>query len=86
MIFPTLHLGGSAGSSLIYDLLEAKLAVGAAIDKLQDAAPNARDYPEGSFEQAVAEHADRVRRLASVGHELRELAENISEQRDKRNR
>jgi hypothetical protein len=86
MIFPTLHLGGSAGVSLVYELIEAKLAVGSAVDALQDTAPNARDYPEGNFEQAVAEHADRVRRLASVGHELRELAENISEQRDKRNR
>jgi hypothetical protein len=67
------------------ELIETKLAVGSAVDALQDLLTSARDYPEGTLSRLSQSIPTSAASGVSRAHELRELAENISRQRDKRN-
>ena len=59
------------------------MAVRDAMEALQKAAPNARDYyvqgPD-AYKTAMAEHANRIVRLNSVWQELEEIAIHIADQ------
>lgn len=81
MMVPTIHLNGSSREDLLERTTEAGRAVGDALDALERAGPNGRDYyPQGdeAFLRANLEHVDRMRRIRSVLEELRELAEAIA--------
>jgi hypothetical protein len=81
MTVPTIHLNGTARDSLLDAHCEAGRAVRVALDAIELAAPNPRDYyPQGddAFASAKREHADRVGRLRSVLVELEALAEAIA--------
>ncbi len=85
MMIPTVHLNGTAGHVLADQYLTAANAVGAAIDALCDAGPNARDYyvqgPDAGL-AAQREHEARVAKLKNVRDELAAIAEGIQDQID----
>jgi hypothetical protein len=75
---PTIHLNGTAGESLIKDNLKALRSLQDAVEALQGAAPNGRDYyVEGPQAYSVArrEHETRLHRLADTIHEINAIAE-----------
>jgi len=58
-LIPTVHLNGSSPATLVDGLQVAINAVAVAIETVQDAAPNARDYypqGDGAFIFASREH------------------------------
>lgn len=86
---PTVHLNGTAKTDLLEQLWAASCAVLNAIEQLQAASPNARDYyvqPAGTYEVAVDQHERRARKLHDVAQELAEISERVADQHDNRNR
>jgi hypothetical protein len=82
---PTIHLNGTPADVLFEEVMTARRAVMDAVEKLQRAAPNGRDYyPQGddAIRVAMAEHSNRVGRLMSVLAELNELAEYLADHVD----
>lgn len=78
MMLPTIHLNGSAPAHLRENYERAYRAVGEAIDALQQAHPNARDYyPQGphAIKQAQEEHERRLKTLEEMRTELLTLYE-----------
>ena len=86
MVYPTINLGGTTGQSLMVDLFAAISAIDVARAKLRDTAPHGRDYPNGDIDQAIAEHHNRMKRLADVHSELKLQTLNICGQPDSRKR
>ena len=84
MIFPTLHLNGTAGADLQSLQTDAMLALSDAIKALQAAGPNGRDYyvqrDVTAFAQAQQQHEDRLARLEAVQADLVAIAEAIHAQ------
>ena len=84
MVFPTLHLNGTAGADLQDQVTDATLALHTAIKSLQAAGPNGRDYyvqrDVTAFAQAQQQHEDRLARLWAVRAELVAIAEAIHAQ------
>ena len=84
MVFPTLHLNGTAGADLQDQVTDAMLALHTAIKSLQAAGPNGRDYyvqrDVTAFAQAQQQHEDRLARLEAVQAELVEISESIHAQ------
>jgi hypothetical protein len=81
LMTPSVHLNGSSKEHLVEDLCAAGDAVRLAIEKLEWAAPNGRDYyPQGpgAFPQALREHVARVAHLRGVLAELEEIAQAIA--------
>jgi hypothetical protein len=80
LTLPTLHLNGTSRDSLLDGYIAALDALRLAMEALQAAAPNARDYymQPNSFALAVEEHAIRWTRLADTASELNTLAEHVS--------
>ncbi len=77
---PTVHLNGTSRRELENQLTEAGSAVYLAMRKLNEAAPNARDYypqGEGVFSEAMREHAARMTKLADVYRDLSDLLEAV---------
>lgn len=83
MKVPTVHINGTHRDSLLEQQTEACAALTRALDAMRAAAPNARDFyvqgPE-AFEQAVAEHASRVKAVDRVRMEHVAIAEDIADQ------
>lgn len=80
MIYPTIHLNGTAKEDLVERWNDAYTAVVEAIGRLQESGPNGRDYyPQGpaAFTQAQAEHLERLHKLQSVRADLDELREHV---------
>ncbi len=80
MIKPTIHRNGTSREELAEQNQNARRAVQEAIKALVAAEPNGRDYyPQGPtvIQAALAEHVNRVSKLAEVLKELEELAEHI---------
>ncbi len=80
MILPTVHLNGTSKNELARQLLEAHEAVQKAMEALQEAAPNGRDYyvqGASAIFDAQTEHFDRLGRLNSVAKELEEIAQHV---------
>lgn len=75
---PTIHLNGTSAQALFDANLDAIQAVEAAIDAVQRAAPNGRDYyvqgPD-AFPRAQREHQERQRLLNRIVLELTQIAE-----------
>ena len=80
---PLVHLNGTGRDGLIALNRAAGAAIRAALEKLQNAAPNQRDYypleprSPGAFQRAQREHLSRMERLQSVLAELTHLNERI---------
>ena len=79
MIYPTIHMGGTARETLERDYLAALDAVRDAVVALKITAPHARDYPNYPIEEFTAknEHIVRVCHLVAVEAELELLLDHI---------
>ena len=77
MITPSVHLNGTSKAELQRMYSDAYRAVRAALQAVEESAPNARDYYvqsiEGAHRIAVAEHCARLEKLATVARELSEI-------------
>jgi hypothetical protein len=85
-VFPTVHLNGTSGADLLDQSCAVMAAIHAALEALQNATPNARDYytQDGdAFAAARAEHAARVAAIAAVLHDHEAIAESISDQNER---
>ena len=84
MMFPTLHLNGTAGADLQDQVTDATLALHTAIKSLQAAGPNGRDYyvqrDVTAFAQAQQQHEDRLTKLTEVQADLFAISEAIHAQ------
>ena len=77
---PTIHLNGTSRERLAEDYANAAGAVRKAINALNDAAPNGRDYyPQGdaAIGEATREHLERLHKLEAVRDELSAIAQAI---------
>lgn len=73
MMTPTIHRNGTPASQLQQAYEAAYRALTDAIEAVNAASPNGRDYyPQGAqaFTQAAAEHSRRLAALAAVQEEL----------------
>jgi len=78
LAIPTIHLNGTAREALEAQLEDANQALAAALEALQAAAPNGRDYyPQGPEAIALAaeQHAGRVRAVSAVRDEIQQIFE-----------
>jgi hypothetical protein len=83
MIKPMIHLNGTSKDVLATQYNDAVTVLRGAIQALEDAAPNARDYyPMGEAAplQAIREHGERLKKLRSVLSELTEIRDACIEQ------
>jgi hypothetical protein len=79
---PTVHLNGTSRAELARQLSEARKAIRAAQDALNEASPNGRDYypqPLGALRAATGEHLARARALASIDAELAALQAHVED-------
>lgn len=84
---PTVHLNGTSRDGLMKPLMAAVEALQLAIDAVQQACPNGRDYyvqSDGAIKEALRQHGTRVQALAEVRTELYEIAEQIDAQPGRR--
>lgn len=83
MMVPTVHLNGTSKCELMRQVMGARIALHTAIDALQQACPNGRDYyvqgPDATS-KAMTEHRSRLQRLQSVYDELGNLGEAVVDQ------
>lgn len=84
LTIPTIHLNGTAQAELLEQQLQAMTAIRAAINALQHACPNSRDYPSpyrghDVYTAAVEEHSSRLNRLVAVLNECSEIAQAIDD-------
>jgi len=80
---PTVHLNGTAAPDLLAQNCAVVDAMYAALDALQRATPNARDYytQDGdAFAAARAEHAARFAAVTGILREHETIAETIADQ------
>jgi hypothetical protein len=80
---PTVHLNGTSKEDLIEQLLEAGSAVRVAVEKLNAAWPNGRDYYVQSpraFAEADAQWNERRKKLLDVMEELAAITERIDDE------
>jgi len=80
LILPTIHINGTSKEQLFEDLSTALYALQGAREAVQAAAPNGRDYYTQSgnaLQQALAQHAERLRSLQTVYDELHAIAEHV---------
>jgi len=77
---PTVHLNGTNGAELRDRLLDAVIALRAAMNAMYDAAPHGRDYyvqGDGATSAAMREHADRLAIVGEVARELETICEGV---------
>lgn len=87
LTLPTIHLNGTAASTLLRGYETAYEAVGRAIVEVGDAYPNARDYyPQGdeAFSGALLEHDRRLMLLKVVAEELEAMILGIADEESAR--
>ena len=83
LCLPSVHLNGTSKDELERQLGEALEAVRDALRKLDDAAPNGRDYyvqSKDAHTMAVNQFVQRRAKLASVATELESIWEGVNEQ------
>ncbi len=74
---PTININGTSSKELLDGFRKAHRAVSDAMNALNEAAPNGRDYyPQGpdALREAQQEHRARLEKLQSVKTELQEIA------------
>lgn len=79
---PTIHSNGTSREQLLDQVCQAHFAVIKAVEALERAAPNGRDYyPQGNsaLKLATEAHHARVVKLVDVLVELARLAEEIAD-------
>jgi hypothetical protein len=90
IVTPTIHLNGTAGADLQDQVTDAMLALHTAMNALQAAGPNGRDYyvqqDVTAFAQAQQQHWDRLAKLEAVQADLVEISESIHAQMTERGR
>jgi len=91
MMFPTIHLNGTAGADLQDQVTDAMLALSDTITALQAAGPNSRDYyvqpgQQQRFAQAQQQHDDRLAKLTAIQADLVAIYESIHAQMAERSR
>ncbi len=82
MMFPTVHMNGTSARDLLEDVCKASSALQTALERMQAAAPNGRDYyPQGgtAFFAAQDEHYVRLQKVQGVRAELEQLAEYLAD-------
>lgn len=80
-MLPTISIRGTTPVVLTDALEEATDAIRVAIEKVEQTAPNGRDYPsEADFHAGAAAHRARLADLERIERELRELWEGIDSQ------
>lgn len=84
MLIPTIHTNGTSRDDLVDQQTTAGSALRRALECMQAAAPNGRDfYPQGdgALKLAQAEHGARIERVRSVLREVEQIAEAIADGR-----
>jgi hypothetical protein len=79
---PTIHLNGTSKEALIEQLLEAGSAIRVAVEKLNAAWPNGRDYYVQSpraYAEADSQWNERRKKLLGVMEELAAITERIDD-------
>jgi len=66
-IVPTVHGNGTSREALMEQRGDALRAIRATLEALTQMAPNARDYPDGGYSEAVTQHVARVAAIKDVG-------------------
>ena len=77
MTVPIVHSNGTSKEELLDQITKACYAIGQAIDAVNDAQPNQRDYyplPSEAWSQAQADHIARLRLLTQLRKEYFNLA------------
>lgn len=85
VVIPTVHLNGTYKGRLMESLMEVLEALRVALKALYNATPNARDYDireedEGTYQQAIADHARRVRSIEVALTEIEEIVIGVDDQ------
>jgi len=83
MIAPVIHSNGTSREVLEKALRDAASALRFAILKVQDTAPNGRDYyPLGNeaFQEAIGQYQSWANRLESVRNEIYAVLDEIAEE------
>jgi hypothetical protein len=81
MTLPTIHLNGTHPRDLLEDQMAVTNALRAAIESMQRACPNGRDYyPQSStaFQAAMDEHRDRILKLTNVLREVEAIMDHLA--------
>lgn len=79
---PLIHTNGSSIESLIEGVCAAGVALQDALDALERATPNQRDYyllPPAAWKAAIAEHKSRVERVRGVLNEMHEVSDGLTD-------
>jgi hypothetical protein len=87
MIKPSIHLNGTPAERLLDQYCDAGKAIRQAIDALNDARPNPRDYyPQGdnAYATAAKEQEARLDKLREVLADMVALADYVQEEQDRR--
>jgi hypothetical protein len=83
LMMPMVHVNGTDKAELLRQVIDAGRDVNKAIETLDLAVPNARDYyprGEGAYVVAASQHVERVNQLRRVRKELMQIAEAIADQ------
>lgn len=89
VVIPRIHLNGTSAQDLLDEMFEAKHALDQAIEALQRATPNARDYyviGPNAVAEAREGHEARMHKLSDVAAELNAIMEGIADQQLARTR
>jgi hypothetical protein len=76
-LVPTVHINGTSRDALVEQNESARNAVRVAINALEAAQPNARDYypqGDGAFRAAMAQHTERLTLLGGILEGLNEIS------------
>lgn len=84
---PTVHMNGDTANTLCTQNWDAALAVEAAIDAVQKAAPNARNFyvqaDPDAFRKAQDEHQVRLKALNAIYLDLTRIVQHTSPDRSR---
>lgn len=77
LIHPHIHLNGTSPDELLRQFTDVAVALREAMEKIQAAAPNGRDYHplgDGAFGRAAKQHARQRETVEGVLHEFELMA------------
>ncbi len=85
-VAPCVHMNGTSADHFIRYYKRAEANLRAALDDMQEVAPNMRDFyvmeggGKAQFEMAVDEHLTHVQNLRTLIDDLREIRGSIADQ------